>query len=217
MRALALLVVAFAVPVQARDQPSPEPDYAFGSPRAVFDAMNKAAKKKDFKTVMKCLTPESRDRMVAGLATAGASLRMVANINSEAKMQDFVAGFDKVLVKHGVTKEALARLEAAKDSEESAKAAKALAAPVKDKAAFVSDITALFGKLTSGLVDQAQGELKDVKTTGTKARGVMAYKVNGMEINQPIDFVKIGGDWLVVVPDVKAMAAPAPPPPPLKK
>jgi len=53
------------------------------------------------------------------------------------------------------------------------------------------------------------GELKDVEVAGTKARGGAVEKVNGKEIKQPIDFVKVGGGWLVALPDAKATAAKA--------
>jgi len=126
-KAFTLLFVALAVPVRGQEKPSPEPATRYASPKAVFNAMNKAGKKRDFKTFLECLTPESRDFVVANLVATGTFLRNRANLNGDAKMKDVAAEFDKTLAKHGVTKEALAKWEAAKKPEEAVKAMQAFA------------------------------------------------------------------------------------------
>lgn len=197
-------------PVVGQESPSPEPEGTYGSPKAVYDAGFEAMKKKDYKTFMKCLSPESRDRIIAEFAAAGAVIRIMANLADDAKMKDIADDLDKTLAKHGLTKEAMAKFGAAKDPKEVEKAKKTLAALVKDKPAFMGDVVKLLEKLSTGKGKPDEGELKEVKITGDKAQGKIVSKVNGKEMSQPIDFVKIGGSWHIVVPEMKATTAKVP-------
>jgi hypothetical protein len=70
-------------------------------------------------------------------------------------------------------------------------------------------------KLSAAKVDPEKGKLKEVTITGNKARGIIAYEVNGTEVSQPIEFAKIGGSWYMVTPgtnpEVKAGGPKGPP------
>ena len=143
----------------------------------------------------------------------------LANLGDDAKAKDLLAESYKTLAKHGVTKEAVEKFQLTKESDpkEFEKATKALAALVKDKPAFTGDIMKLLEKLSANGVKQETSELKDLKITGDKAKGNAVSKINGTEVSQPIDFVKIGGSWHMVVPDTRAKTDKNPKPQPIDK
>jgi hypothetical protein len=208
--ASALLILTLVLPARGRPgQPSPESDGAYGSPKAVFDAMNQATKKKDHKTLLKCVSPASRDLLFASLASEGFELREISAKRRDTK--DLADKYSKALAKHGLTKEAVSKYDAATDPKELAKAAKAVAALVKDKPAFMGEMSNLGEKfaeiIASGTILDPVWELKDLKIDGDKARGKMVMKIGDREESDPIEFVKIGGGWYIV-PDIKPRAEP---------
>jgi hypothetical protein len=203
---LAALVLATAGP----------PGYggeAHRTPQEVFEAARKAAKAKDYKTFMKCLTDDSQDTLAGG--TAFAALMMKGFVEAFAKgddakkVQEMVKNLDAVLARHGLTEEAFAKLKEempkdAKDVGAIQKVVKTLVRPIKDKAAFFGDIVGALEKLSPGKEQggpfPADAELKDVKIDGATAAGVIVSKQGDKEKREPIHFRRVGEGWKIDLP-----------------
>ena len=170
------------------------------SPQAVFDAAVKASKAKDFKAFAACLTPESQGKLARQLAGLGIMLKSFSAFDKEGKMKDKIAALDKLMDKHGLTKEAIEKLKTSKDPKDLENNNKVIATAIKDKPAFVGDFMKWLdasnpGKNKGGPLDEAT--LKDVKITGDKAAGMVVTK----EKEEPMKFAKLGGGWRIVLPE----------------
>ena len=179
----------------------------YASPTAVFEAAIKASKKKDFKAFTACLTPESQDKLAGQLVGIGEMFKAFSALDKEGKMKDKLADLDKIMDKHGLTKEAMGKLKQTKDPKEIEKNNKAIAAIVKDKPAFVGEVVAWLdsanpGKGKGGPLDTA--ELKGLKVTGDKATATVVTKPDGKEKEEPWEFAKVKGGWRIVLPEPKA-------------
>lgn len=215
-----VLLIAPGELAQGQEKPSPEPEESYGTPKAVFDVAFKAMKKRDFKTFARCLTAESQDRMTAQMVDMRETFKTLAAGGGDAKIKDMVADLDKALAKHGLTKEVLEKYKPSKDPKESEKATKALAAIVKDKPALMNDVMTVILKMSGEKGQPDSFELKDIKVTGDKARGTVVSKREGKDSSEPIDFIKVGGSWHIVLPDEKRGGKgvdPKGPPPPIEK
>ena len=128
-------------------------------------------------------------------------------LDKEGKMKDKIADLDRIMDKHGLTKEAMAKLMPTKDPKEIEKNNKAITTIVKDKPAFVGDVmkwleSANPGKSKGGPLDEAT--LKDLKVDGNKATGTVLTKTGDKEKEEPMEFAKVGGGWRIVLPEPKA-------------
>ena len=77
---------------------------------------------------------------------------------------------------------------------------KELAVPIKDKPAFIGDMSAALEEMNPGestTLSFQSATLKDVKIDGEKATGTITRTVKGRTGDQPIHFTKIDGGWLV--------------------
>ena len=201
-----LLLVGAACWTHAPAQDA-EPTTGYASPKAVFEAATKASKKKDFKAFAACLTPESQGKLAGQLAGLSVMFKAFSALDKEGKMKDKIADLDKIMDKHGLTKEAMAKLKPTKDPKEIEKNNKAIETIVKDKPAFVGDVmkwldSANPGKSKGGPLDEAT--LKDLKVTGDKATGTVLTKTGDKEKEEPMEFAKVGGGWRIVLPEPKA-------------
>jgi hypothetical protein len=175
----------------------------FATPKAVFDAAVKASKAKDFKAFAAVFTPESQGKLAGQLAGLGVMFKAFSAFDKEGKMKDKLADFDKIMDKHGLTKEVMGKLKQTKDPEEIKANNAVIAKAIKDKPGFVGDVmkwldAANPGKNKGGPLDEAT--LKDVKITGDKATGTVVTK----EKEEPMEFAKVGGGWRIVLPEPKA-------------
>src|SRR4051812_33982495 len=100
----ALALALLAGVALAAEPPAAEPEGSFGSPKAVFDAAVKASAKKDYKALLACMTPESRERFTGELAALGVMVRAVPLPGGEKAVQDKLDGLDKIFAKHGLTR-----------------------------------------------------------------------------------------------------------------
>ena len=175
----------------------------FATPQAAFDAAVKASKAKDFKAFAAVLTPESQGKLAGQLAGLGVMFKAFSAFDKEGKMKDKLADFDKIMDKHGLTKDVMGKLKQTKDPKEIEANNKVIATAIKDKPGFVGDVmkwldAANPGKNKGGPLDEAT--LKDVKITGDKATGTVVTK----EKEEPMEFAKVGGGWRIVLPEPKA-------------
>jgi hypothetical protein len=158
------------------------------SPEATFKTFTSAMEKRDFKTALSTMTPESQDTMVAGITSA---TMVVTMENPDKKVE-----VEKIDAKHGVQKIDFSK----KSLEELKTAADSTYANVKDKGAYLSEIMQWLEKnQPAGMPNPSKAvtdiKLTDVKIEGDTAKGTV--KRTSSEMSQPIEFKKVNGVWLI--------------------
>lgn len=199
---LAAGMILFACDLQAGAPP-------YKTPEDVFAAAKKAAEKEDMKTFMSCLTEDSREMMAGGMVFVGALLKAFAAFGKE-DTKELVAALDAAFKKHGLTEEALAKLKGGppidgKDPEAMRKALKSMAAPIKDRTAFVGDMVKVLKRMDKGKKEDTgllakDAALKELKIENGKAKGVVVSKQGDQEKRDPIEFRRVGESWLIELP-----------------
>ena len=179
----------------------------YKSPLEVFEAAKKAAEKEDIKTLLGCITADSRDAIAGGFVWMAGFIRAFGKF---AKEDDVGKKLDKVLEKHGLTEEIFKKLEEKKEKIDlndpvQAKAAfLQLAKLVKDRDGFILDIAAIADKKNkAGAFEDLVGSnptLKDVKIAGDVAKGVLVGTKDGAEVRKPLEFRREDGSWKIDVP-----------------
>jgi hypothetical protein len=201
-----LLILALAVTAAA----DTDKEKVYKTPQAVFEAAKTAAKKKDMRTFVGCLTPDSQKLFTGQLVLAGVLTKAFAGLDPSGKLKEVVKPIDDLMAKHGLTEEALKKFKPSKDPKETGKAMRAMADLIKDRTGFCVEIAALFEKSMpkKGKAAFENEELKDVKIDGDKAKGVLVSKDGEKERKVPIDFAKIGGGWKLVMPEAPIRPGP---------
>jgi len=185
------------------------------SPQAAFDAAQAAAKKKDYNALCNCFTPESLDVM-AGSMIMGASMMKamggLAALGGEKAKQDFEASckvLDDVLAKHGVTEDHLKSMQAknpAASQKDMEAAFPKLTAPIKDKPAFIGEITNPLDSINKGKpggmgqdnpTEMFEGKLENIKIEGDRATAQVVLTPEGKEQRESIGFKRVNGSWLI--------------------
>ena len=184
------------------------------SPQAAFDAMKAAGDKKDWKGLCECMTPDSRDAMAGGMVVAGTVMKamgvfaMMGGGEQAEKTKAALERIDEVLKKHGVDEDAMKKVQETmqgaepKDPTNNLAVLKELAALIEDKPTFIGDMFTVLEEMNPGESPMSFGNaaLKDVKIDGDTATGTIAKTVKGTKKNDPINFKKIDGGWLVDIP-----------------
>lgn len=176
----------------------------YKTPEEAFTAFKTAAQKDDYKTLSDCLTDDSRE-MLAGQAAFGAVMfKTFAELGGKAAEAKELT---TILEKHGLTEAALKKMDKGAvgggDPEGIKKAMKELVAPVKDRSAFFADVMGAmkkYSKEKGAAIPLGDAELKDLKTEGSSAKGIMVTKQGGQEKRDPIEFKKVGNSWRIELP-----------------
>ena len=199
-RAIALLVgicLVASAPAQSKA------DHA--TPQAVFDAAIRAEKKGDYKTFVSLYDPKSRNIVTGRLVATSAMFKLYIASKEGAKYKDKAPELDKLLAKHGVGREALAKAtpggKLAKMPGE--KTLIELGKAVKDQGAFAGEIIPFLEGIGLGKKDDSRAELKDLEIEGDKATGMKVKRVDGKEVREPVEFVKLGRSWHLVAEKAK--------------
>jgi hypothetical protein len=179
----------------------------YDSPKAVFEAAVNAVKKKDWKTFYACLTKDGQETMTGQVAFVGLMVRGFAEFDKTGKTKEKMAPLTKILDKHGLTTETLDKMKKeapkpSKDPKEMAKAFRALAAPVKNKAGFISEVLEFLDKASTKKQQNPleNATLKDVKVDGDRATATVVTKKGDEKTEEKITFVKTGGSWKMDMP-----------------
>jgi hypothetical protein len=176
----------------------------YKSPQEVFTAFQAAGKKNDWKTALTCLTAESQDTLVGGMAFTGVFVKGLMesfkNLDKTGKVAANLKVLDKVLDKHGINQKSLEKAgfkkEIKMDEKTATKFFKKLAGTVKDRPGFLRDFMAVTKKLSKNKEQEAfGGELKDVKVKDDTATG----KIVAGKRTQPIAFKKVGPGWKIAM------------------
>lgn len=170
----------------------------YKTPQAVWEAQKKATEDQDWRTLYRTLTPDTRDRMVGGIAFMS---QMVA-----ATDDDMAA----IVEKHGVGTQAAAPDTSSPEGigemfAQMQQQIESSAASIKDKESFFVDVMTYFtenGEEMQGANQQlsmlnTSQALKDVVIDGDNARGMQTINVMGSTIDIPIEFRRIDDSWLI--------------------
>lgn len=212
---LALAVLALASTAQEVEPPTKVKIYK--TPQAVYDAFWGALKKKDFKTAIDCLAPDSLKQAAVDLAFQGVREREggfrpvpkdAKDGGEKMKPDEKMKPVFEVLDKHGLTEKVTKDIPRTPFGRGSKKARADMAALIKKPEAFTLDMLKALDKARPGMIggggDRSQ-KLEDVKIEGDKAKGNVVHtfefkdkdKVGKNEFKQAIEFVKVNGGWRV--------------------
>jgi hypothetical protein len=180
----------------------------YASPQAVYAGVKAAMAKEDWKTVCGCLTPDSRDEAVGGLAFMPHLFKALAEgftpdkAKGGQKTEKMLEPLFAVLKKHGFTPGNLDKVNFQTASKEEArKAMISLAASIKDRCGFIGDMLTALKSVSKGAPQTVTlGELRDVKITGDTATGVAVVTRAGKGTPTPLTFSRIDGSWRVDLP-----------------
>lgn len=185
----------------------------FGTPQECFDAAKGHLAKKDYEGFCRCLTPDSQNLMAGMFSMLPSMMRSFAALGGEEaikKIDTQFAKIDEVIKKHGLDASKLPGMpEMMKVQKDEAKM-KALfdnmLAPVKDRAAYLAELMKAFESLQDGqpgapnLAEAIDGDLKDLTVAGDTATGTLVVTRNGDTQEQPFNFKKVDGGWLIDLP-----------------
>jgi hypothetical protein len=176
----------------------------YATPREAFAAVNRAAAKKDWKTVYQGLTPESGERLTGYLVHTGALIQLFAPLDKTGRMMALVRPLEGAFKKHGLTGEALRKVvkagKAGKGLKEQDAARRKLARLVKDQPDFVAEVWPYFKRIEGAGALFGKPTLKGVKVNGDTAAGTLVERKGDGETSEPITFRKVDGGWRVELP-----------------
>lgn len=203
---LGSLVVLAIIGIAAVTLFSSGPSYR--TPEAAWKAQKNAVEKRDWETLYYTLSPDTRERTVAGVAFMA---QMVASGDE---------GMAAIMEKHGVE-------SASSTPDESSPAGlgqlfsqmqqqmETAADSIEDKEAFFVDVMDYFTEKGEEMQGQmgtqqmammnASQELKDVVIDGDSARGMQTMSIMDNTIDVPIEFRRIDGSWFIHQPSLQEM------------
>ena len=206
----ALLIMIASPAVSAAvvfEHPQPK---SYGSPQEVFTAFRKASARKDYLTLLGCLTGDDVDLIAAGLIRGvgmtknmDASLGLKLPTDRQAEMKRV----DEVLRKHGLTDELVmgagktTTLPSSRNGVDPRLSwARQTVAPVKDRAAFVVELIPVLGmdqmKQTEGFA-LGQWSIQTVTTSSGTAKASIIGRVDGKRVTDRLSFRKVNGSWKI--------------------
>lgn len=181
----------------------------YATPEAVWEAQKKATEGQDWKTLYNTLTPETRDRMVAGFAFMA---QMVAGTDE---------GMAAIVKKHGLESRSSVPDESSPAGlgqmfTKMQEQIETAAASIKDKESFFVDVMDYFAEKGEEMQRKmgnqqmtmmtASQELSDVVIDGDNARGTQTISAMGNTRNVPIEFRRIDDSWLIHQPGIQEMS-----------
>ena len=176
----------------------------FESPEACFQSIRVAAHNKDMRGICNCLTEESQETLAGMLVIGGtmmskmqAGMATMAQGQAAEEAKKAVAAVDSVFEKHGVTEDALQENLGTMVGPPSGERLRDLAAIIKDKLGFITDMYAALeplgqtAKFGEQFEEQIAGELKDVEVDGDQATAVVVTDRG----EEPLMFRKTPAGW----------------------
>ncbi|MCE9546435.1 MAG: hypothetical protein K8T25_13090 [Planctomycetia bacterium] len=186
---------------------APHAAVSYKSPQEVFDAANSSVEKKDYQGFCQCLTADTQDQMAGFLVLGPLSLeKMMMALPPQPSAIEAISRIDKVFQQHGVDTgkidlEALGKFPQKTPAEKSEEV-KRLAAGIKDKPAFISDMILAMesnaksqGNFIQSRLPFGNSRLEDLKIEGDSATGTAVDKTNGQKT--PVTFSKVNEGWLI--------------------
>ena len=180
------------------------------SPQAVFDAAKEAMNAKQFDQFVGCLTPESQDVMIFGLAMGaqmakafsqmgGALGQELGGADAKAEIDKKFAPLDQVLEKYELNENMMSELGGDEPMDPMA-AVKKVSDKIGDKPAFIQELMAALESIgdeaSQGPQAMFQTELSDIKIEGDTASATATNPQNPEE-SGPVHFRQVDGGWLL--------------------
>jgi hypothetical protein len=203
----ALLLAALAVTAGAQKDKDEKKAKLYKTPQEVFDAVEEAEAKKDYKTFVACFAPETQKDFALLLAIEAVEKRRAAKNEKDEKRREERAKAAKasndVLDKHGLTEKATKGVKFGESPKEAKEIRKTVYGLIKKPEAFFVEMLPLSDFL-GGEKDKPKSKLTGVKIDGDKASGTVVTegKDKGKERKEPVKFVKIGGGWRILMPSL---------------
>jgi hypothetical protein len=207
---IACLLLAGAVGCSGEADPDAAPDQAAAdSPEAVFAVAKKAAGERDWATFCGTLTEPAREEFAAGLVFISGFLAATGDSpDAGEKDKQRAARLAESLKKHGADEgnRPEITIDANATEEEQRKELVKLAAPIKDRCAFIADVLGalsdpkLADKPDAKLIEPS-ATLKDLKIEGDTATATFVQTREGGEPDEsPISFRKTDDGWKISQP-----------------
>jgi hypothetical protein len=179
------------------------------NPLGVFLTAKDASKKKDYKTLLACYTEDSQKLMTEQYILLGAMFKHVSP-HEKGKAMELAKLMDEIFRKHGLTDKAVANARPTNTTtKEGVQKIRQVADLVKSRSGYWIDYFGALEKIGHEPYQPfADAELADLKTEPNKARGMVVTKSGNTQKKYPIEFVRVGGRWKILVPDPKPAAPP---------
>lgn len=212
-----LLLLGVLGPMVALEQSARVATHPFETPQKVFEEAVRASKQRDFRAYARCLASESQD-LLTGQFILTASMVCHPDIPPKnGKRQGTSPLLDRILRRSGLTQERLEsiskehRKKKFQDVNDRTRWLKGLAVEVKDKEGFIADMIYWLEKVGPNAgkgVPLENATLRDIRIQNDRASGVVTTRVGGKAREEPMEFLKVGKGWLIVVPEPKSKLAP---------
>lgn len=198
-----------AQPAEPQAQPVPENNGERGaeSPQAVFEKFFKAGKNSEWKAMFSCLTDESGGMLIVSFSAFPLMmLEMQAQFAEGDEKKEAEKARDEylsLLKTHGLDIEKLQQQQAPPENDEDRdKFVKEALAGVTDRAGLFAGIMDFMSKQGNGNAFGADQEatLENVEVNGDSATGTVKTTRDGEVQEQPIEFKKVNGKWLIELP-----------------
>ena len=166
----------------------------YTTPESTFTIYRNAFAQKDWNTALGCLTPQSQDKVVAGLVF-GVATASIMNRDAAALLEKH--GVDRGQLMGNVMSGALANLADPNAAVE--EGMRQCVDAIADKPAFVGDAMGWLEQNNQQVADNfavtAAAQLSDVQIDGDTATGKLSVPIAGGRTS--LQFKKIGGRWLI--------------------
>ena len=164
----------------------------FDSPSAAFEAMKTAAREKDFRKMIACVTDETARTFAGVMMISGAILKAMGSPSLE---------INKVLSKHGLDAKTLESIPQQLTLTKDPAVVATLADSITDKRRFVAEmLKALDPSGHQAALNDIQGQLSDVTIEGDRAVGIIQRD----DKRERLGFRRTSAGWQVHI-DVREM------------
>ena len=174
----------------------------FSSPEATFATAKAAATKGDYKTFCDCLTTDAQDQLAAGFVFLGGFMQL-AMMGDDEDAKAMATEIRELLEKHGVTEDSSSKVNIDMNASEKdqGKEMRKLAAPIKDRPAFIAEFFAVLEKHGKDKTKpfESDAKLVDLKTEGDTATATVVQTSEGKEEKNSIEFKKVDGAWKIAL------------------
>lgn len=185
----------------------------FETPEACFNAAKEKISKKDYAGFVACLTPKSQNLLSGMFSLLPTLMQSFAALGGEEAIKELetkFAGVNAVIKKHGIdtaTMPGMQEMVAAQQDETKLQALfDKILTPVKDRPAYLAELMKAFEALGDGqtggpkIEDAINGELKGLQVNGDTASATLVVEKDGQAQEQPFNFKKTAGGWLIDLP-----------------
>lgn len=169
------------------------------SPESVFAEFKDANEKKDAKRVVACYSEDHQTTLAASFVLVGKLTKTAGggDIRKPSEAMETAKKVAAVLANHGVTDDYLMGLEKKNYGSDFTGMFNDMAAPVKNKPAFIAEMMAALPAENGKVFFTEPKAMKDLKIEGTTATAKVVVVKNGKDVEEPLDFESKNGVWKI--------------------